>query len=73
MTVAFGMTETGCASLPPECKTEYAHTIMACGKQVRQPKNGDECKQAGGVPIYVDGRYDGCASKDELREILRRL
>ena len=63
-----------CASLPPECKTEYAHTILHCRPpSSRPPANAAECKQAGGVPASENGRYRWCLSRDELRDLMNVL
>lgn len=64
----------GCASLPPECKTEYAHTLPHCPHpRTRPPENASECKEAGGVPAYQNGSYAGCLSEHELRDLIRSL
>lgn len=65
---------SGCKSIPPECRTEYAHTIMHCPPpRPRPPANGVECKQADGVPVYKNGRYIECLDQDGVRDFLRRM
>lgn len=61
----------GCKSLPPECKSEYAHTISHCSSRPRHDPTPAECEAAGGVQIYVDRDYKGCASRDTIDNILR--
>jgi hypothetical protein len=61
---------TACAHLPPECRTEYAHTYPHCPDLPRRPQNAQECKQVGGIAVTEDGYYKGCANPEELRRIL---
>jgi len=64
----------GCKSLPPECKTEYAHTISHCSQKPKPRKpTPQECEELGGVQIYKDGRYVGCTDQAGLERILRGL
>ena len=57
-----------CASkIPPECRTEYAHTIMHCAREPPpRPPTPEECKKMGGVQVYVNGDYKGCADRATL-------
>lgn len=65
----------GCATpLPPECKTEYAGTLMHCPKPKPQPPaNEAQCEAAGGVSIIEDGDFKGCVSHERVREVVCRL
>jgi hypothetical protein len=58
-----------CATLPPECRAEYAHTLAHCPDRPRRIQTPEECKHAGGVSIYKDGSYLGCASREEIRQM----
>jgi hypothetical protein len=59
----------GCAAtpVPPECKTEYAHTISYCPPPPRRDPTPAECKAAGNVQVYRDGDYVGCAHRDTFK------
>jgi hypothetical protein len=61
----------GCVTIPPECRTEYAHTISYCPDIQRRPANAQECKKIG-IAVYKNGEYQGCASRQEVQDIMRR-
>ena len=64
----------GCATLPPECQTEYAHTISHCPPPRPRPAaNEAECRSIGGVSIIRDGRFDACVSPDTAQRIFGNL
>lgn len=64
-----------CASPAPRpegCDAEYAYTIMECAKpKTRRPTNPQECTEAGGIQIWKDGDYRGCADRDSVWRIMR--
>jgi hypothetical protein len=63
-------TVAACTTIPPECRTEYAHTISHCPDLQRRPANPEECKKIG-VAVYKDGVYQGCASRQDIRDLMR--
>ena len=68
--VVFGLAQ-GCVTIPPECRAEYAHTLAYCPDIQRRPANAEECKQVGGVTVMKDGRFDGCASRQDIQDLMR--
>jgi hypothetical protein len=63
----------GCASQAlKDCDKPYAHTLPHCDvPNTRPPRSVAECKQVDGVVITENGRYMGCARRDELWNIIR--
>lgn len=64
---------SGCAAVPPECKTEYGYTISHCAPRPRAPENAKECKLAGGVALIVARKYSGCMSREQARQEIERV
>jgi hypothetical protein len=61
----------GCATLPPECKTESVYRPMHCPPPPRREPTPKECTELGGVQIWRDGYYRGCASSDSVWRTVR--
>ena len=61
----------GCVTIPPECRTEYAHTLAHCPDIQRRPANAQECKHIGGIAVYENGEYQGCASRQDIQDLMR--
>lgn len=53
------LTFIGCETIQPECRTEYADTLMHCGERPRPAPR--DC-----APVYVDGEYRGCVDRWEI-------
>lgn len=61
-----------CTTIPPECRTEYAHTLDYCPDLPRRPANATECKHVNGVAVVLNGVYQGCASRQDIQDLMRR-
>jgi hypothetical protein len=70
--VVFGLAQGCVTALPPECQLEGPARPMHCPDLHRRPANPEECRKIGGVIVTRDGRYDGCASQQDIRDMMRR-